>query len=150
MKRKSWKQFAMIAFVLVSAYFINVEIQTYLGEKTLRESGLVIYELNQALSKAEAESKWILADVSAIWCPKCRKLDKNVFSDKDVQKVLNKSFVFARIEYESNEGVAFQKKHRIRGFPNLLILNAKGELVKKLPLAFEPKAFISLLEQAVL
>jgi thiol:disulfide interchange protein len=34
--------------------------------------------------------------MSAIWCPSCRKLDKQVFSDEQVKIQLNQDFVYAR------------------------------------------------------
>ena len=82
-----------------------------------------------------------------IWCPGCRTLDKQVLSAPSVQKEINKSFVFARIEYETEEGKAFKKRYKVSGFPNLLILDDQGKLVRKLPTVFDPDTFIANLKQ---
>lgn len=140
-KKSKWVSFAIMGGVLLAAYFINVEVQSYLGRKVLSQTGLSALDLPSALAKAESESKLVLADLSAIWCPSCRKLDKTVLSDPGVRRTIEERFVFARIEYESEEGAAFQQRYQVRGFPNLLILDARGDLVKKLPLTFDPAEF---------
>ncbi len=138
---RRWIGIGIMAAAVLAAYFINVEVQSYLGRKALAQTGLTALDLPQALAKAESESKLVLADLSAIWCPSCRKLDQTVLSDPEVRKAIEERFIFARIEYESEEGQAFQERYQVRGFPNLLILHPNGELVKKLPLTFDPAQF---------
>lgn len=138
--------YASFAVILLVIYFCNTAIQTHLGRKALKETGLAHHDLNTALNLAQSQSKWVLADLSAIWCPSCRKLDQRIFSDKEVQNAIEQQFVFARIEYESDEGKAFKKAYKVSGFPTLLILDAKGKLIQQLPLTFDPQAFIKNLQ----
>ena len=139
--KKQYITFGLFALVLLGAYFINVEVQTYLGEKALSESGLEIYSLDKAFAMAEAENKMVLADLSAIWCPSCRTLDKKVLSNEAVQADISARFIFARIEYESEQGEAFMKRYQVSGFPNLLVLDAAGNKIKQLPVVFDPEEF---------
>jgi len=144
MEKRKWPTFVLFAVIAAAVYFVNVEVQTWLGEKALAESGLTIHSLDEAMAIAQKKGEngpLILADLSAIWCPTCRKLDKTVLSDKGVQEVINKGFIFARVEYESDEGEAFKERYGLSGFPNLLILDAQGELIRILTLDFDPKAF---------
>ena len=141
MTKRKWTSLAVIAATILAAYFINVEVQTYLGKKALRASGLAIHTLGEAKTLAQRESKLILADLSAIWCPTCRTLDRRVLSKETVRKTIEAHYIFARIEYESAEGEAFRKHYQLSGFPNLLILKPSGELVRKLPLTFDPEQF---------
>lgn len=138
----SWVKYLIAGGLIVAVYFINVEIQTRLGEKVLEESGLQYHSLDEALALAKQQDKLVLADLSAIWCPSCRSLDKNVLSDPTVHKVIEEKYVFARIEYESPEGEAFQEQYETRIFPTLLVLNSSGERVRKLPVIFDPEEFI--------
>lgn len=141
-KAKAWLSWlAVLAFVL-AAYFINVEVQTWLGEKALAETGLTGLSLQEALSTAQKLDKNVLVDMSAIWCPTCRKLDKEIFSNDAVKAAINKHYVFSRIEYESEEGEKFMEKYQVRGFPTLLILDAQGKKIKQLDVVFGPQAFI--------
>ena len=141
MNKKTLTRLGITALVVVLAYFGNVEVQTYLGKKALTETGLEVLSLDQALVTAKAESKPILADLSAIWCPSCRTLDRKVLADPEVRRAIQQNFVFARIEYESKEGQAFQQRYGVRGFPNLLILSPDGEKLRQLPVVFDPVAF---------
>jgi thiol:disulfide interchange protein len=90
-----------------------------------------------------------LADMSAIWCPSCRKLDKQVFSDEEVKTQLNQGFVYARIEFDSPEGTHFMQNYQVTGFPTLLVLNANGEKLVQLPIKYEPLAFLKTLEKVL-
>ncbi len=133
---------ALLAAVAVSVYFINVEVQSYWGQQAVEATGLQSHTLPAALAKAGAENKLVIVDVSAIWCPNCRRLDNQVFADEGVKKVINDRFVFSRLEYESPEGTAFLEEHKASGFPTLWLLDATGKVVKKLNVVFEPEAFI--------
>lgn len=136
-----------LAALLAGVYFANVQIQTHLGRQALAGTGLVSLPLDQALAKAKAESKMVLVDVSAIWCPSCRLLDKRVFADGGVKKVIAAKFVYCRLEYESAEGKAFLKAQNAEGFPNLWLLDASGTVVKHLELTFNPSEFVDQLER---
>ena len=132
----------VFASVLVAAYFINVEVQSYYGRQALEKANLQNFTLEDALKKAEAEDKLVLVDVSAIWCPNCRRLDNEVFANQEVRKTVNEKFVFSRLEYESPEGADFLEKHNAAGFPNLWLLDGKGNVVKKLQITFNPPEFL--------
>jgi thioredoxin-related protein len=56
--------------------------------------------------------------------------------------------VFARIEYESEEGEAFMEKYQVRGFPTVLILDAEGNKLMQLPLTFSPTAFVDMIARS--
>lgn len=140
---KSWLKFILLGIVLVGAYFLNVEIQTRLGEKALAAVPIEKHSLDQAFNKARAENKLVIADLSAIWCPTCRSLDKNLFSNPIVKEAIDQNYVFARIEYESPEGEAFQQIYNVRSFPTLLILAPSGTKIKELPVTTDPDEFIA-------
>ncbi|MBK1878118.1 thioredoxin family protein [Pelagicoccus mobilis] len=144
-KRTPWLKYALFAAAIAAAYFINVEVQTRLGENVLEKMPLERHSLDQAFAKAKAEKKLVLADLSAIWCPSCRSLDKHVLSNATVQKAIEQKYVFARIEYESPEGEAFMERYNTRAFPTLLILSPEGEKVRELPFTTEPSEFLPLL-----
>ena len=142
-KRASWVSWASFLGVFAVVYFANVEVRSYLGRKALANTGLESISLNEALQKAQAENKLVLADMSAIWCPTCRKLDKEVLSNNGVKLAIDEKYVFSRIEYESAEGEAFMEKYGVRGFPTLLILDAAGNKIRQLALTFDPDQFVS-------
>jgi thiol:disulfide interchange protein len=147
--RKVLDVFGIIILISVLGYYGNRTIQSYLGQQAIDQTGLEIRTLEQALEVAKSSNKLVLADMSAIWCPSCRKLDKQVFSDEQVKTQLNQDFVYARIEYESPEGERFMQNYQVTGFPTLLVLNAQGEKLVQLPINYEPSPFLATLEKVV-
>ncbi|NNE99458.1 MAG: thioredoxin family protein [Pyrinomonadaceae bacterium] len=144
----SSKLFTILLFLAIpaSAYFINVEVQSYLGRRAFEGTGLKSHSLQESMSRAKAEGKQILVDVSAIWCGTCRKLDNEVFAKDEVKKVIDKKYIFTRLEYESAEGEAFLKKHNVKSFPTLWLLDENGTTIKRLKVTFKPAEFIRQLD----
>lgn len=134
---------ALLAGAILAVYFINVEVQSYFGRQALAKAGLTNLPLEQALTKAKAENKPVIVDVSAIWCPTCRKLDNTVFADAVVRQTIGEKFIFSRLEYESPEGEAFLATHNASGFPNLWLLDGDGKVLKKLQVTFAPQEFLA-------
>ncbi len=132
---------AIFAVVVVALYFGNIAVQTHLGEKALAQTGLNALTLPEALEVAKSENKLVLADLSAIWCPSCRRLDREVLSDETVKAAINQRYAFARVEYDSDEGRAFMDTYNVRGFPTLLVLDAEGQLIKQLATSIDPEEF---------
>ena len=149
MNKKIIKKLLTLIILLLAAWYIFFEVQTYLGKQALEATGLKSTELTVALVQAKKENKFILAEMSAIWCSTCRKLDQKVFSDEKVKQVIAKNYIFTRMEYETKEGKAFMKKHAIRGFPTLLILDDEANKVLQLPLTFDAELFIDYLNDFV-
>lgn len=147
--RKALDVFGIIILIIVLGYYANKTVQSYLGQQAIDETGLELRTLEQALKVANSTNKLVLADMSAIWCPACRKLDKQVFSDEQVKTQIKKDFVYARIEFESPQGDRFMQNYQVTGIPTLLVLNAKGEKLVQLPINYEPSPFLATLERVV-
>lgn len=144
-KKTSWIKYAVFAATIFAVYFIYVEVQTRLGQSVLDDMQLERHTLSDAFIKASTENKLVLANLSAIWCPTCRNLDKNVFSNPAVQTKINEKYIFARVEFESEDGEAFMETYDVSRFPTLLILKPNGEKVKQLKATTQPGAFVQLL-----
>ncbi|MFT6087699.1 MAG: thiol:disulfide interchange protein [Glaciecola sp.] len=147
--RKALDVFGIIILIIVLGYYANKTVQSYLGQQAIDKTGLELRTLEQALEVANSTNKLVLADMSAIWCPACRKLDQQVFSDEQVKTQIKKDFVYARIEFESPQGERFMQNYQVTGFPTLLVLNAQGEKLVQLPINYEPSPFLATLERVV-
>ena len=81
-----------------------------------------------ALQQAEADGKLLMIDVYTEWCGPCKLLDKDTFPK---QEVVDKSanFVTLKLDAEKGQGPDVAKKYGITGFPTILFVNGKGELV---------------------
>lgn len=145
---EGWRSLIIYAGILAVFYFGHVEIQSFLGARALDKVTLERLSLDQALERANATGKPILVEVSAIWCPSCRKLDLKVLSKPDVQQAIEAKFIFTRVELESETGEMMQKRYGVRGVPTLLVLDSNGNAAKKLQLTFDPATFKQILAQA--
>jgi len=147
MKNKSIIKYAGLAIILYLLYLGNVEVQTYFGEKALESTGLHSTLFKDAMAQSTATGKPVLVELSAIWCPSCRKLDKKVLSDKRVTDLISKQFIFSRLEYESEEAEQFMERYQVSGFPTLLIFQPKKSTPEQVQLTFEPEPFIKQLHE---
>jgi thioredoxin-related protein len=123
-------------------------LQTYLGQRALDNTGLEPLSLQQAIHKAKQEGKLVLADMSALYCSTCRKLDNEIFANELVQQQLDEHFVYARIEYSSEQGDEFMRTYQVQGFPTVLIIDAEGTKLGRMPLIFDPNEYSQLLKTA--
>lgn len=99
--------------------------------------------------KAKTENKYIFVDAYAVWCGPCKWMAKNVFTDKNVGEVFNKSFVSYKFDMEKGEGPDFAQKYKVRFYPTYLFFNPDGELVHIAGGAKESKDFIKDAENAL-
>lgn len=117
-----------LATVLLSACIV-------FSFKKQETGGIVFFNgtLKEALVKAKAENKLVFFDAYASWCGPCKAMEKNVFTDKEVGEYFNNKFVSVRIDMEKGEGPELAKHFTsIDGYPSLLFLNNKGNVIKTL------------------
>lgn len=81
------------------------------------------------MRKARAENKLIFVDAYTTWCGPCKLMDKHVFSDGEVGLFYNAHFIPFKIDAEKGAGPNFAKKYHVNSYPNLLFVNAEGELI---------------------
>lgn len=120
-----------------------------------------ITDFKKAQKLAKKEKKLILADFSGSdWCGWCKKLDREVFSQKEFLDFAEKHFVllmvdFPRSKKQSNslkrQNAKLAKKYNIRGYPTVLILDSDGKVLDTT--GYQPggpKNYIKYLEGKVL
>jgi thiol:disulfide interchange protein len=144
-KPAPWIVFASLT--ALGGCFAHTAWQTQRGEAALKATALEFLPLDQALARAKTQGKPVLVDFSAIWCPTCRALHAEVFTDAAVKQAITAHYVLSRVDYESPEAKAFMQRYEVRGFPSLLVLSAEGALVRRVPVDFQPAAFAESLRQ---
>ena len=98
-------------------------------------------DLDAAKAKAAKEGKYILVDFTGSdWCGWCIKLDNEVFSKPEYKTWAEKNLVQVSLDFPRKKALkpehkakndALAQQYGITGFPTILILSPKGELVQK-------------------
>lgn len=130
------------------------------GAKTSTPAGWTD-DYDAALERAAAEKKLVLADFSGSdWCGWCKKLDQEVFDTEEFRKGATNEFVLLMVDTPQDQELLSEKakvqnpklvkKYNVRGFPTVLVLDAKGEVVFQA--GYEkggPKKYLKMLKRGV-
>ena len=117
-------------------------LQKYWGGQVFEGTGLPKITLAQALERAPAENKPIIAELSATWCGTCRSMDRLVFSDPQVKEFLTHQVIYVRIDEKDSEAEHFTQTYNAQGYPTILLLDVQGQLIHYLPLTYDPGKFL--------
>ncbi|MGB5325282.1 MAG: thioredoxin family protein [Pseudomonadales bacterium] len=150
--RPVWQQFLLLALLLGVALVAERQVQNFLGQRAIDTADLPAQPFEQAMIASAADGKPVLANFSALWCPACRKLELQVFTDPRVRNRIIDGFHYTRIEYESAANRTLFTRYNIGGFPTLLVASNNGinkrESIMRLPLTFDPDEMLGLLNKA--
>lgn len=79
----------------------------------------------QMLERARQENKYVFIDFYATWCGPCKKLDKEVYPEAAVEKLLN-SMLSAKYDAEKEPWLAVADEFRVSAYPTLIVLAPDG------------------------
>ena len=96
-------------------------------------------DFEAARKRAEKESKPMLVlFTGSDWCIWCKRLEGEVFSKADFATAIPKEMVAVFLDFPSDESLvtaerrklneALARKYGIRGFPTVLLMDAKGKV----------------------
>jgi len=107
-----------IALLFLPLFFsVNALCQTQFFDGTVSE----------LQSTAINENRSYIIEFTTEWCQPCKKMDRDVFNDKEVYDYLSESYLIIKVDAESEayKGLAMQKL--IDAYPSFVVMNAKGE-----------------------
>jgi thioredoxin-related protein len=89
----------------------------------------------------------MMIDIYTDWCGWCKKLDKDVYSNKDVQAKLTKEFIAVKLNPEkSSKNKKIAASFGTRGFPHIVFVDAAGTKLSEIG-GYQPAdAFLKSLE----
>jgi thioredoxin-related protein len=117
---------------------------------------LPVHTMADAFDAAAAADKFIFVYVYAPWCPYCQRIEQDVYTDADVQQLMNEHFVMVRVNGDDPEEThqfrgeavaspALMDTLGARGFPTLAFMEPSGEIIGTLPGAVERDDFMLLM-----
>ncbi len=110
----------------------------------------------QGLKEASVSNKKVLIDVYTDWCGWCKKMEKDTYSDREVQNYLNKNYVLVRLNAESNQEETIDTMHvtdaqlasafGVTGYPTTIFLTSGGHPITEAPGYMKPAEFIHVIK----
>ena len=94
-----------------------------------------------AKQKSEEEQLPMLVNFTGSdWCPYCKKLEKEVFSQPEFANYVKENFILLKIDFPQNHPLAsdilnlrkeLAEKYKIKEFPAVVFLSKNGEFILK-------------------
>lgn len=128
----------MIALMTMSVMMANAQ---GVLKRVYNESIDPMTQIDEALTKAKADGKFVVCQVGGNWCPWCLKFADFVEKDSAVNKVVNDNFEYIHVNYNrrASAGAEAQQKAvqlmlRLNnpgrfGFPVFVVLDEKGNVL---------------------
>ncbi len=125
---KNWLWIPALLWLMVGMSFTGADAPKTDGG----EPGIVFTQARwkDVLKKAKAENKIIFLDAYASWCGPCKKLQREVFTRKDIGDFFNSRFINVKMDMEVGEGPALAEVYPLEGYPTLLFIDGNGKVVK--------------------
>ena len=114
------KSMMLFAFMLITTHLLA--------------AGITFHKLslNQALTKAKVENKYVFIDVYATWCGPCKYLASDIFTDPELGKYMDQHYVSIQLDGEEGDGLELMYTHQLSAFPTMLFMTPTGELQTKI------------------
>ena len=130
----------IMLFMLAVCFALTTNAQNS-PKKVYDEAINPIEQINQALSKAKFETKFVICQVGGNWCPWCLRFADFITNDTTISKVIDDNFVYIHVNYNPrrSEGeektlLAKQMLKRLNnperfGFPVFVVLDDEGKVI---------------------
>lgn len=109
----------------------------------------------EGIKNATTKGKYVFVDLYTDWCGYCKQLDAVTFKASPVIAELGKNFVSIKLNAESDAPLIWKGQKttarelttqwRVDGFPTMLFLNSKGEIIGSFSSYAEPDLMVKLL-----
>jgi thioredoxin-related protein len=94
----------------------------------------------EALAKAKLENKKVIVDIYTDWCGWCVKMDKDVYGNSEIKKIVEEKFIFVKLDAESKNKHTYSGKQyteeelaagfEATGYPTTVFLEPDGKLIE--------------------
>src|SRR5712692_904665 len=111
---------------------------------------------NDGFAEAKKSNKKILVDVYTDWCGWCKKMDKDVYTNKEVASYLADRYIVVKLNAESESKLNYDDKAMsetqwsqafgVNGYPTTIFLKANGESITLVPGYIPAETFIDVIK----
>lgn len=82
--------------------------------------------------KAVQSGKPVFIDLYADWCPPCRMMEREVFSEKELGEFMERHFIAARYNVDQKTGCELMQRYGSGSIPLYLVFSPDGELLGRI------------------
>lgn len=82
---------------------------------------------SHTFSRARAENRLILLDISGVWCHWCHVMDETTYSDPQVINLINRDFIAIRVDTDERPDI--NERYNLGGWPTTAVLDPAGALI---------------------
>jgi thiol:disulfide interchange protein len=100
-------------------------------------------DLDAALAKSKETGRPVMVDFFATWCPPCKMLDAQTYSDSRVIEA-SKNWIMVRIDVDKNKALA--RQYQISSIPTIVLLQPDGKEVNRTAGFIPPGPMLSMLQ----
>jgi thioredoxin-related protein len=131
---------------IIKIFLLAIAVGTvvmYLLQTKENHSGIRWYNLESGLSEGKKQNKIILMDIYTDWCKWCKKMDSDVYSDKEIVNYLEENFICVKLDGEGHSLLNYNhrnlteteitKQFGIDSFPTTVFFNANGDHISSIP-----------------
>ncbi|MEA2022228.1 MAG: thioredoxin fold domain-containing protein [Candidatus Caldatribacteriota bacterium] len=148
--------FAVIFFTGISSNFSLVN--SYIAKAVEKPEPLILnwLQFDEGILKAEKENKIILIQFFADGCSWCKKMEKEVYPNEEVKKILLEKFIIIKVNGSSNNKIVqngeeiTEKKlaalFQVTGYPTTWFLEDKDKGIAPLPGYVPAEQFVTVLK----
>ena len=98
---------------------------------------------------AQQQHKLVFIDLYATWCPPCRAMERQVFSQSGVADFMAQHFVAAKYDVDRPTGRKLMERYGRGAIPLYLVFDTEGALWGKIEGASSAEAFVANLQSVV-
>lgn len=97
--------------------------------------------------QAQAQHKFVLLDLEAIWCHWCHVMDEKTYSQPEVRALLNDKFLTVKVDQDSRPDLS--NRYGDYGWPATVVFNPTGKEVEIRQGFIPPKEMVAMLKDVV-
>jgi thioredoxin-related protein len=141
----------LIFLVAVFALVVFVASEYLSGSVAVSSLNINWKTFDEGIHLAQRENKKILVDVYTDWCSWCRKMDREVYSDTMIVRIIETTFIAIKLNAESSNRLnyrgesmteqEFSRAIGVTGFPTTIFLNPDSSPITLVPGYVERKMF---------
>lgn len=144
------RSFSICLLACVTALAVHAQ------DASVPAEGLPWKPFEEAVDMAKQQDKKLLVDVYAPWCPWCRRLQREVYTDETVQSYLTDHFIVTRLDGENELDSLQFRQYTLtpselaeglgaEGYPTTVFLDSDAKYITRLPGFIDASEFMNVL-----